>query len=85
MKRGAKIALALGAVALLGGGLFFANEANVFPRSSRQMRSFTNAEKIWGAGDYVCAKVADGRSGLRCALRGIGRDSVENAMTSICL
>ena len=81
MKMGAKIALALGAVALLGAGLFFANEANFFPRSSRQMRTFTSAEKIWGAGDYVCAKVGDGRSGLRCALRGLGRDPVENAIT----
>lgn len=81
MKTGAKIALALGGVAIAGGGLFFASEANVFPRSARQMRSFTNAETIWGAGDYVCAKVAGGSSGLRCALRGIGRDPIENAIT----
>jgi hypothetical protein len=81
VKRGAKIALAVGVVALLGAGLFFANEANVFPRASRPMRSFTSAEKIWGAGDYVCAKVPDVRVGLRCALRGLGRDAVENAMT----
>lgn len=82
MKSGAKIALALGgAVALLGGGLFFANEANVFPRPSIPMRSFTNAEKIWGAGNYVCAKIAGERSGLRCAFRGVGRDAVENALT----
>jgi len=81
MRTGAKLGLAVGAAALVGGGLFFANEANVFPRSAQQMSSFTGAEKIWGAGDYVCAKVGDGRTGLRCALRGIGRDSVENAIT----
>jgi hypothetical protein len=81
VKRGTTIALAVGAVVLVGGGLFFANEANLFPRESRAMRSFDHAEKIWGAGDYVCARIEGQADGLRCALRGIGRDSVENAIT----
>jgi len=79
VKRGAKIALAIGAVVLLGGGLFFANEANVFPRSARPVRSFTRAEKIWAAGDYICARI-EGQNGLRCATRGMGREPVENAI-----
>ncbi len=81
MKKGAKIALALGGVALVGGAIFFANEANVFPRSSRPVRSFERAEKIWSAGDYVCARVGGDARGLRCATLGIGRDPVENAIS----
>jgi hypothetical protein len=80
VKRRTTIAL-VAAVALIGGGLFFANQANFFPRSTSAIRSFEHAEKIWGAGDYVCARIEGDAGSLRCALRGIGRDSVENAIT----
>src|SRR6185436_16280552 len=59
-------------------GVFFANEANYFPRETTLVKSFSEVEKIWSTqNNYLCAR---GRGGLRCATRPLTPSDVENTI-----
>ena len=78
VKRGVKIAISMAIPVVFGVALFFANEANLFPHAARSVKSLTDVTKIWGAGNYLCARGRAG--GVRCAMLGITANGVENAI-----